>query len=135
MHLTAVLIILLLFAAVTLDIDAEFPIVGSIVNLTCSVNGTPPLTIEFYRDSLVEAINPDDLIVTQLGGDSAVIQQVVPWEVSETGRSNFTCVVSNSTSELESSIVQVTGVGQSIKHGACTVSLLFSQQQQMCVRC
>ena len=119
----------------TLDIDAEFPIVGSVVNLTCSGNGTPPLMIEFYRDSLTEAINPKDLIGTQPEDDSAVIQHVLLWEVSETGRSNFTCVVSNLTSKLESSIVQVTGVGQLIKHGACTVHLLFHRQQQMCVHC
>ena len=59
----------------------------------------------------MQTVDQEDLFATQPEGTSAVIQKVLQWEVSETGLSNFTCVVRNSTSGLESTIVQVTGVG------------------------
>ena len=95
--------------AVNLTSVTSCAVVGTLMNFTCSVNGTPPLTIVF-QDNNMDTIN-QSVIATNPEDGSAVRRSVLSLNVSQTGPMLVTCVASNSTSHEATSSVQITGLG------------------------
>ena len=95
--------------AVVLTSDTQYAIIGSLVNLTCAANGTPPLTIEFKNDNM-ESI--DENAIIQHESASVMCTRVLSFLVKDTGPMRFTCIVTNLTGHQANSTVEVTGVGK-----------------------
>ena len=103
----------------TVDVTADDSciMVGTLVNLTCAVNGTPPLDIHLENANMtiidtyteLEQINP---------------MKVFPFKVVEPGVNQFACVVTDSTGHQERSpFVNITGLGRSICRVSSSVCL------------
>ena len=96
-------------SVVSLTVDASFANVGSPVQLTCTVNGTPPLNV------CLEDKNMNCLFqsaTSKLEGSDSVYRKVFVFKVMRVGVMKLRCSATYSTGHKESSpFVKIVGHG------------------------
>ena len=119
---------LYMHSTVALTTDASCIMVGTVVNLTCAVNGTPPLDIHLENEKMTIL---NDSAYTEVEEINPV--KIFSVEVLEPGPRRFACVVTNSTGYQEKSpFVNISGLGQSTSTINACVCLSLTKPVMFC---
>ena len=113
------------FSAVTLTSNASFVNVGSLVHLTCTVNGTPPLQVRL-EDENMNRLHRNATI--EMKGSNFMYQKVFSFKVLKLGPTKLRCSVTDSTGQKQSSpFVKIVGLGES----SCAISTCLPLIKQL----